>query len=120
MVSIFFFFFSSRRRHTRYWRDWSSDVCSSDLQVRVFLVVAEGEPGVALQLSLGEPVGLFIYDRWDGDGDPLLFGPELSAGVLAASGSASARLLGRHVAVAVGVSRARVDRIGEDAVDDRS
>src|SRR3712207_9089507 len=22
------FFFSSRRRHTRYWRDWSSDVCS--------------------------------------------------------------------------------------------
>src|SRR5215203_6474748 len=26
-----FFFFSSRRRHTRYWRDWGSDVCSSDL-----------------------------------------------------------------------------------------
>src|SRR3712207_7538001 len=25
------FVFSSRRRHTRYWRDWSSDVCSSDL-----------------------------------------------------------------------------------------
>src|SRR3712207_49821 len=31
IVFIFFFFFSSRRRHTRYWRDWSSDVCSSDL-----------------------------------------------------------------------------------------
>src|SRR5690606_40573386 len=30
-----FFFFSSRRRHTRFSRDWSSDVCSSDL----FLVV---------------------------------------------------------------------------------
>src|ERR671921_306548 len=29
---FFFFFFSSRRRHTRYWRDWSSDVCSSDLR----------------------------------------------------------------------------------------
>src|SRR3712207_6269886 len=28
----YFFFFSSRRRHTRYWRDWSSDVCSSDLE----------------------------------------------------------------------------------------
>src|SRR2546421_887260 len=27
----FFFFFSSRRRHTRSDRDWSSDVCSSDL-----------------------------------------------------------------------------------------
>src|SRR5207253_8462696 len=28
-----FFFFSSRRRHTRWPRDWSSDVCSSDLVV---------------------------------------------------------------------------------------
>src|SRR3712207_7261684 len=28
----FILFFSSRRRHTRYWRDWSSDVCSSDLR----------------------------------------------------------------------------------------
>src|SRR5216684_8368233 len=27
-----FFFFSSRRRHTRCSRDWSSDVCSSDLR----------------------------------------------------------------------------------------
>src|SRR5690606_37974608 len=27
------FFFSSRRRHTRFSRDWSSDVCSSDLEV---------------------------------------------------------------------------------------
>src|SRR5437870_13695047 len=29
-----FFFFSSRRRHTRWPRDWSSDVCSSDLDER--------------------------------------------------------------------------------------
>src|SRR5437867_9980043 len=28
---LFFFFFSSRRRHTRSYGDWSSDVCSSDL-----------------------------------------------------------------------------------------
>src|SRR5207245_3194274 len=28
---VLFFFFSSRRRHTRCYRDWSSDVCSSDL-----------------------------------------------------------------------------------------
>src|SRR5690625_5774931 len=28
---MYFFFFSSRRRHTRWPRDWSSDVCSSDL-----------------------------------------------------------------------------------------
>src|SRR6266498_5622799 len=31
MLLCFFFFFSSRRRHTRCGRDWSSDVCSSDL-----------------------------------------------------------------------------------------
>src|SRR6266496_3604810 len=31
MYLWFFFFFSSRRRHTRSLRDWSSDVCSSDL-----------------------------------------------------------------------------------------
>src|SRR2546429_4219915 len=32
-----FFFFSSRRRHTRCSRDWSSDVCSSDLRLRTFV-----------------------------------------------------------------------------------
>src|SRR5438874_5358380 len=33
LLSIFFF--SSRRRHTRSLRDWSSDVCSSDLGTRI-------------------------------------------------------------------------------------
>ena len=38
---FFFFFFSSRRRHTRLVRDWSSDVCSSDLRiVRSCLILA--------------------------------------------------------------------------------
>src|SRR5690606_39546265 len=32
-IIYFTFFFSSRRRHTRFSRDWSSDVCSSDLDV---------------------------------------------------------------------------------------
>src|SRR4030043_16470 len=31
ILLLFFVFFSSRRRHTRCSRDWSSDVCSSDL-----------------------------------------------------------------------------------------
>src|SRR3712207_4023098 len=35
------FFFSSRRRHTRYWRDWSSDVCSSDLDAHQRLLVTD-------------------------------------------------------------------------------
>src|SRR5699024_4991573 len=33
VMFVCFFFFSSRRRHTRSKRDWSSDVCSSDLEV---------------------------------------------------------------------------------------
>ncbi len=72
-------------------------------QVGVLLVVAEGELGVALELVLGEPAGLFVYDRWDRDGDPLLFGSELSRGVLTAPGSTSPGLLWRHVAVTVSV-----------------
>src|SRR3712207_7996103 len=39
MYRLLCFFFSSRRRHTRYWRDWSSDVCSSDLST-LFLGLA--------------------------------------------------------------------------------
>src|SRR5437870_7373196 len=35
VLPYFFFFFSSRRRHTRWPRDWSSDVCSSDLPLRI-------------------------------------------------------------------------------------
>src|SRR3712207_2996621 len=36
-------FFSSRRRHTRYWRDWSSDVCSSDLREGLLKENIDGE-----------------------------------------------------------------------------
>src|SRR2546421_5425197 len=35
ILYVFFFFFSSRRRHTRSDRDWSSDVCSSDLALNI-------------------------------------------------------------------------------------
>src|SRR5690606_40609782 len=34
---IYLFFFSSRRRHTRFSRDWSSDVCSSDLELTMLV-----------------------------------------------------------------------------------
>src|SRR5690606_40466677 len=46
------FFFSSRRRHTRFSRDWSSDVCSSDL---VALVDTEGLDTVAELWSQSPP-----------------------------------------------------------------
>src|SRR5690348_17606662 len=42
--SVCFFFFSSRRRHTRWTGDWSSDVCSSDLNVQMTVAKAES-PG---------------------------------------------------------------------------
>src|SRR5207253_5464653 len=49
-----FFFFSSRRRHTRWPRDWSSDVCSSDLL----------DPhGLELGLVLAVHVGLPLVDH---------------------------------------------------------
>src|SRR5690606_28356061 len=40
------FFFSSRRRHTRFSRDWSSDVCSSDLAA--FFQISDGLQVVVL------------------------------------------------------------------------
>src|SRR2546430_15093998 len=46
MVILGFFFFSSRRRHTRFDCDWSSDVCSSDLD-QDDLVTAAGATGFA-------------------------------------------------------------------------
>src|SRR5438445_6634533 len=54
LVSFIFFFFSSRRRHTRYWRDWSSDVCSSDLKVRTRAMsngVATPEPSNRMKVK---------------------------------------------------------------------
>src|SRR2546429_6983258 len=57
------FFFSSRRRHTRCSRDWSSDVCSSDLlrmalgaQRRDVLKLVFGE--AAMMVFAGLPIGL--------------------------------------------------------------
>src|SRR5215469_5662265 len=40
---MFFFFFSSRRRHTRSLRDWSSDVCSSDLELADLMMISPQE-----------------------------------------------------------------------------
>src|SRR5256884_7218860 len=45
-----FFFFSSRRRHTRCSRDWSSDVCSSDLKIKVLHAIG---PNVGLGTRIG-------------------------------------------------------------------
>src|SRR5437868_8686082 len=50
---FFFFFFSSRRRHTRSKRDWSSDVCSSDLRCRLATSLLSLNPGVTPRGDIG-------------------------------------------------------------------
>src|SRR3712207_8747118 len=50
------FIFSSRRRHTRYWRDWSSDVCSSDLML------------ARMEHFVRQPHGMFLVTGPTGSG----------------------------------------------------
>src|SRR3989440_3375231 len=57
-----FFFFSSRRRHTRSDRDWSSDVCSSDLKPSS---AAKGNDGIGTANG-PEHAGLFEAAADDG------------------------------------------------------
>src|SRR5256884_9344770 len=62
MCYLFSFFFSSRRRHTRCSRDWSSDVCSSDLATRTDLeflcrVVEAAIAAGATTINLPDTVG---------------------------------------------------------------
>src|SRR5690349_22455413 len=65
----FFFFFSSRRRHTRSLRDWSSDVCSSDLE-NGGSIVRSTTPGAPLFVSGhvvdkdGRPIAGAEVDVW--------------------------------------------------------
>src|SRR2546422_7918656 len=61
IVCNLFFFFSSRRRHTRCSRDWSSDVCSSDL-----IALLDEEPSRlpfgAAHVDVVEPVAVHVAD----------------------------------------------------------
>src|SRR2546430_10869418 len=64
---FFFFFFSSRRRHTRFDCDWSSDVCSSDLEAQLQRTVNIGvvSPERALQLGFSGPMLRGSGVAWD-------------------------------------------------------
>src|SRR5882757_7104364 len=59
LVIKILFFFSSRRRHTRYWRDWSSDVCSSDLPQATIHTILQTSDGY---LWMGTEEGLVRFD----------------------------------------------------------
>src|SRR3989440_6037383 len=58
---VCFFFFSSRRRHTRSDRDWSSDVCSSDLLITPQWVGEEGVNAVII-LAIDDMRG---HEKWE-------------------------------------------------------
>src|SRR5436305_3396644 len=63
------FFFSSRRRHTRCGRDWSSDVCSSDLVVER-QAVTDSLTGLANRRQFYEVLGR-EYERAQRFGQPV-------------------------------------------------
>src|SRR5690554_7738465 len=56
-LMFFLFFFSSRRRHTRCGRDWSSDVCSSDLDYEGLMFLANH----LKSLDSGSPYFAFFF-----------------------------------------------------------
>src|SRR2546422_6866524 len=66
-MMLLFFFFSSRRRHTRCSRDWSSDVCSSDLFIAKFYIfmaaVSAGMTGLAVLAVIFAAVSAYYYLR---------------------------------------------------------
>src|SRR5690606_30890866 len=78
------FFFSSRRRHTRFSRDWSSDVCSSDLGLSIEAMPEGLEDGInyddtntGAYLVLDAPFKDFVYvagsfNNWQPDGSYLM------------------------------------------------
>src|SRR5207245_3317502 len=58
------FFFSSRRRHTRCYRDWSSDVCSSDLTLTADFrhICRAGEMGENRPPEMWQALDLEFHD----------------------------------------------------------
>src|SRR3712207_9575406 len=68
---MLFFFFSSRRRHTRYWRDWSSDVCSSDLLGWMDYLSPTSWAMKGFDIVLGfDPIG-WLQEKFAGDWEAL-------------------------------------------------
>src|SRR5207245_6821554 len=96
-ICVLFFFFSSRRRHTRCYRDWSSDVCSSDLlRGEPIITVSQGVNGPMAAASLswlerhtGEPPNVVRQEP-----------PDQMAAALARSGNAIALMTEHRAAQA--------------------
>src|SRR5690606_12210659 len=72
-ISLEYFFFSSRRRHTRFSRDWSSDVCSSDL-IYLYPSTCLFE-GTVMSLGRGTSFPFEVYGHPDYKGSDFSFTP---------------------------------------------
>src|SRR5215813_5997362 len=59
----FCFFFSSRRRHTRCGRDWSSDVCSSDLKQELRTWAKDDPIDALLLTAFGGGIAFYLVER---------------------------------------------------------
>src|SRR5256885_9658014 len=90
--ALCFFFFSSRRRHTRLQGDWSSDVCSSDLELHRLVAEIDAEEVIA------RPAGALRIDRFD----------------LHIVGGARADVADLEREDAVGVDRSEERRVGKE------
>src|SRR5207245_9488458 len=89
MHSFLFFFFSSRRRHTRCYRDWSSDVCSSDLKPDGIAKVSNPVCGDVMKLWVKVDNGFIRDARFKAQG---------CSAAIATSSYATQMLIGMNVA----------------------
>src|SRR5690606_40448257 len=91
------FFFSSRRRHTRFSRDWSSDVCSSDLKRAILqdmcIVLHPYAPHITEELwaLLGNPEGTLSYATYPAFNPEYLVEEEFAYPISIKIGRASCR-----------------------------
>src|SRR5207247_1044809 len=104
--SGFYFFFSSRRRHTRSTRDWSSDVCSSDL--------ADGDAAFEHGVQPSHPPAI---PRVQDVVHPAL---DVRNGGKRASALARMLLRGQGAAVACAIANQRHVRVQEPGADELS
>src|SRR6266403_5971088 len=63
-LGVNFFFFSSRRRHTRSLRDWSSDVCSSDLHPKIRELSGKGGNEWTFRVALDDEIMAHTFARY--------------------------------------------------------
>src|SRR5688572_32096562 len=97
----FFFFFSSRRRHTRFDCDWSSDVCSSDLNIVLTKQAGWKAEGVVSVKNFDD--ALFLVKEMDIKEVMVIGGGEIYRSVFEKADRKSTRLNSSHSQISYAV-----------------